>query len=608
MQYSEEQYSDHIKLSTWKKLLPFVFEYKKEFYTLVISMSLLAVCDVLLGLASRFAIDNFVVPNTTEGLGALVVAYILLIILATFSGFTFIKSAGRLDYHISYSMRKEGFKRLQGMPFSFYDKIPAGSLISRLTSDVSHLGEGFAWHTVDIIWAIAYIIASMMMLFIMDSRLSLIILMMLPPLAVISYYFQKQILKRQREVRKTNSRIISAFNEGIMGATTTKTLVREQKNEEEFEALTSHMRKSSISSARMSSIYLPIVIFVSSIAAAYVLSRGSGFVLKGSLTLGTLTAFFNFTLSMFEPIHSLASIFSEMQRMQAAAERVVALLETEPDIKDNYETIEAFGDIFNPKKENWPQIYGDVEFRNVSFKYKDGEQVLENFCLHVPQGKTVALVGPTGAGKSTIVNLLCRFYEPTSGSILIDGVDYKKRSQLWLQSSLGYVLQEPHLFSGTVKDNIRYSKKDASDEEVYNAARLVHADSFIERLENKYDTQVGESGNRLSTGEKQLISFARAIIHDPRIFVLDEATSSVDTETESAIKLAIEKTLIGRTSFIIAHRLSTIRNADIILVIDDGKIAEKGNHEELMEKQGMYYKLYTNQFQDEIVMKALRNN
>lgn len=608
MQYQEEQYTDKIRLSTWKKLLPFVFQYKKKFLFMAFSMAALAVCDVFFGLATRYAIDKFVVPKTTDGLVLAICIYVAVILLSVLFGFSFIKTAGQLDFYLAYSMRKEGFLKLQSLPFSFYDRMPAGFLISRMTSDIHHLGEGFAWGVVQIVWATAYLLASLIAMFIIDVRLTLIILITLPPLAVVSYYFQVKILRRQREVRKTNSRIISAFNEGIMGATTTKTLVREEKNSEEFEALSSHMHESSVASAKLSSIYLPLVIFVSSIAAAYVLSNGSSLVLSGTLSLGTLSAFFGFSMSIFEPIHSLAGIFSEMQRMQAAAERVVGLLETEPDIKDSEEVTKKYGDFFHPKKENWEPIKGEVEFKNVTFRYQGGEQVLTDFSLHVPAGQTIALVGPTGAGKSTIVNLLCRFYEPTEGEILIDGVNYKERSQLWLQSNLGYVLQDPHLFSGTIKDNIRYSKKDASDEEVIAAAKAVHAYEFINRFENGFDTQVGESGNRLSTGEKQLISFARAIIHDPRIFVLDEATSSVDTETEAAIQRAIESTLEGRTGFIIAHRLSTIRNADLILVIDDGRIAESGTHKELLKKRGQYYNLYTNQLQDEMARQILKKD
>ncbi|MDO5022486.1 MAG: ABC transporter ATP-binding protein [Eubacteriales bacterium] len=607
MQYQEENYSDKIQLSTWKKLLPFIFRYKKKFILMSLSMALLAVSDVLLGLATRYAIDNFVVPKTMVGFPFAIGLYFIIILFSVVFGYLFIRIAGELEFYLAYSMRKEGFARLQSLPFSFYDRMPAGFLISRMTSDVHNLSEGFAWGIVHIVWAFVALLSSLIAMFIIDIRLSLIILLILPPLAILSYFFQKKILHRQREVRKTNSRIISAFNEGVMGAMTTKTLVREYENTEEFKELSSHMRKSSISSAMLSSLYLPLVIFVGSIAAAYVLSSGSTLVLSGTLTLGTLTAFFNFSLSMFEPIHTLASTLTEMQRMQAAAERVVGLLETEPEIKDSAEIIEKYGDVFNPKKENWEPIKGEVEFKNVTFKYKGGEQVLTNFSLHIPAGKTIALVGPTGAGKSTIVNLLCRFYEPTDGQILIDGVDYRERSQLWLQSNLGYVLQDPHLFSGTISDNIRYSKKDASDEEVMAAAKTVRADEFINRLENGFDTEVGESGNRLSTGEKQLISFARAIIHDPRIFVLDEATSSVDTETEAAIQQAIENTLEGRTGFIIAHRLSTIRNADLILVIDDGKIAEAGTHKELLKKHGQYYDLYTNQLQDEMAKQILKS-
>ncbi|MDD2649194.1 MAG: ATP-binding cassette domain-containing protein, partial [Eubacteriales bacterium] len=266
-----------------------------------------------------------------------------------------------------------------------------------------------------------------------------------------------------------------------------------------------------------------------------------------------------------------------------------------------------FGDNFHPKRENWPKLVGDIDFKNVSFQYKDGEKVLDDFSLSVKAGQTIALVGETGSGKSTIVNLICRFYEPTSGEILIDGVNYKKRSQLWLQSNLGYVLQQPHLFSGTVRENIRYGRLEATDEEVEKAADMVNATPFIKKLDKGFDTDVGEGGGRLSTGEKQLISFARAILANPAIFVLDEATSSVDTETEQIIQHAIQTVLTGRTSFIIAHRLSTIRNADRILVISHGKVMEDGTHHQLIAKQGMYYNLYTNQFQDEKGAEILKN-
>ena len=278
---------------------------------------------------------------------------------------------------------------------------------------------------------------------------------------------------------------------------------------------------------------------------------------------------------------------------------------TEPEITDSAEVEAIFGDAFNPRRENWPKIYGQVEFKNVSFTYKGGQKVLDDFCLKVRAGEKIALVGETGSGKSTIVNLICRFYEPTEGAILIDGVDYRERSQLWLHSNLGYVLQAPHLFSGTIRDNIRYGMLEATDEQVEEAAKTVDAHTFIERLDKSYDTEVGEGGGRLSTGEKQLISFARAIIAKPALFVLDEATSSIDTETERKIQYAIDKLLHGRTSFIIAHRLSTIRNADRILVIKQGKVSEEGSHRQLMARHGHYYDLYTNQFKAEAENKLL---
>ena len=306
-----------------------------------------------------------------------------------------------------------------------------------------------------------------------------------------------------------------------------------------------------------------------------------------------------YAMQIFEPISNIARRFAEMQQAQAAAERVITLLETEPEIADTPEVIEEYGDSFHPKKENWPKIHGDIEFDHVTFRYTGGEKVLDDFSLQIKAGQNIAIVGETGSGKSTIVNLICRFYEPTEGEIKIDGVDYRKRSQLWLQSNLGYVLQTPHLFSGTVRDNIRYGRLEATDEEVETAARLVNAEEFILALENGYDTDVGEGGNRLSTGQKQLISFARAMIANPAIFILDEATSSVDTETEQKIQAAIQTALSGRTSFIIAHRLSTIRSADRILVLQDGKIIQSGTHRELLGCQGYYRDLYTNQFRDE---------
>ena len=477
--------------------------------------------------------------------------------------------------------------------------MPVGYLMSRMTNDTQRLADTIGWSLLDLCWGAVFLVACSVQMFLLNWKLALVVMLVLPPLAVISWKFQKGILEAYRQVRKRNSQITAGFNEGINGAKTTKTLVREEMNIEEFSEVAHGMRKSSVRAATLSALFLPIVVSLGSLATAYALWRGGYDVLGGVMTLGTIQVFINYTVSFFQPVRDIARIFAELQSSQAAAERVITLLETEPDIVDSPEVEAVYGDNFHPKKENWPKLIGDIEFRDVTFRYKDGEKVLEHFNLSVKHGQTIALVGETGSGKSTIVNLICRFYEPTEGEIFIDGEDYRKRSQLWLQSNLGYVLQSPHLFSGTVAENIRYGKPDATDEEVRRAARMVGAEDFILKMAEGYEANVGEGGNRLSTGQKQLISFARAILCNPAIFVLDEATSSVDTETEQLIQTAIQTVLEGRTSFIIAHRLSTIRSADRILVIQQGKVIEDGTHRQLIAKQGYYYQLYTNQFQDE---------
>jgi ATP-binding cassette, subfamily B, bacterial len=381
-------------------------------------------------------------------------------------------------------------------------------------------------------------------------------------------------------------------------------LVIEKKNEKHFNETTEEMRGSSIHAVMINAVYVPIVAFLTSLAVAFVLTKGGNSVILGNISIGELTIFFNYALVIADPVQQFAKTLSRLISTQVNIERCSYLLEIKPLIEDSPEVIEKYGTAFDPKKENWEPIEGRVTFEDVTFKYPDGnENVLENFNLEVPVGTTVAIVGETGAGKSTLVNLACRFFEPTSGRILIDGVDYRERSQLWLHSNIGYVLQTPHLFSGTVKENIRYGRLDATDEEIIAAAKLVSAHDSIMRMENGYDTDVGEGGDQLSTGEKQLISFARAVLADPKIFVLDEATASIDTRTEQLIQNAISKLLGTRTSFLIAHRLSTIRQADIILVVKNGKIIERGTHDELMKNGGYYADLYNKQFSEENTKK-----
>lgn len=594
-----EQINEKMNLSIWKDFYEYLKPYKKEFLKLIGLMVMLGTMDSTFPLLSKYAVDNFVNTKSLSGIGYFAIIYFLAILALCIIIYLFIAQAGKLETKMAYDIRKIGFTKLQELPLSYYDDKAVGWLMARMTSDITRLSETISWGLVDFSWGLTMMTGVTIYMLILNYKLALITLSVIPPLAIISVYFQKRILKAQRKVRKINSQITGAYNEDIQGAKTTKTLVREDLNLEEFSELTTSLRDSSIKATILSSIYLPIVLAFGSIGTALAITFGGKFVMLDIISYGTLVAFLSYAAQFFEPVRQMAVIFAEVQSAQASAERVFSLLKEEPAIKDRDDVIAVYGSIFEPKKETWPEINGKVEFKNVDFSYKDGEVVLEGFNLKVNPGETIALVGETGSGKSTIVNLFCRFYEPTNGEILIDGINYKDMPQNWIHENLGYVLQSPHLFSGTIKDNIRYGKLDATDEEIIDASKLVDAHDFIINTEKGYDTEVGEGGNLLSTGQKQLISFARAIVRNPRLFVLDEATSSIDTETEKTIQDAIQKVLKGRTSFVIAHRLSTIRNADRILVVRDGKITEAGSHKELIKLKGYYYNLYTNQFIDE---------
>ncbi len=600
MQFNPEQdYTKHLDAGLWRRVLGYVKPFHPHLIGVITLMLVCAAMDVVFPLLTKEAIDVFIAGSTTEGLGWFVARYAIAVVVQTASIAGFIFLCARVEAGVCHRIRKLGFQRLQELSFSYYDKTPIGYILSRMTSDTQRLGDTIGWSLIDLVWGTGFTLFSVIVMLTINVKLSLALLVVLPVIALLAVYFQKRILKSYREVRKTNSRTTGAFNEGIAGAKTTKTLVREEANTEEFVALTQTMRTCSVRAAVLSALFMPLVMSLGSVAAAYALWRGGYEVFAGVASFGTLTLFMNYSVQIFEPITNIARVFADLQSSQAAAERVVSLLETKPEVVDRGDVEAAFGDNFHPIQENWPPLAGDITFENVSFQYGGGEKVLDDFSLTVKAGQTIALVGETGSGKSTIVNLICRFYEPTDGRILIDGVDYRERSQLWLQSHLGYVLQQPHLFSGTIRENIRYGRLSATDAEVEQAARMVDAEGFILKFDKGYDTDVGEGGGRLSTGQKQLISFARALIADPAIFVLDEATSSVDTETEQRIQKAIATALKGRTSFIIAHRLSTIRGADRILVIQDGRVKEQGNHRELIARRGYYYNLYVNQFREE---------
>lgn len=599
--YMEEKntMNEKLDLNIWKDFFKILKPYKLEFIKLALIMILVGTMDTIFPLLSKFAIDNFVEKRTYDGLATFGLVYLLAALLLAVSIYLFISKAGKLETYMAYDIRKLGFEKLQSLPLSYYDDKAIGWLMSRMTSDIQRLSETISWSLVDLSWGFTMMTGVTIVIFILNYKLALIVLSVVPFVAITSAYFQKRILKAQRLVRKHNSKITAAFNEDIQGAKTTKTLVREDINLKEFSHLTSDMRNSAIRATVLSALYLPIILTLGSVGTALAVNFGGSFVIREIITYGSLVAFISYTTQLFEPIRQMAVIFAEFQAAQASAERVFSLLNEVPEIMDRPEVVEKYGDIFNPKRDKCPQIIGKINFDKVSFSYKDGEPILKDFNLKVKAGETIALVGETGAGKSTIVNLFCRFYEPSRGQILIDGINYKDMPQNWIHENLGYVLQSPHLFSGTINDNIRYGDLGATDEDIIRACKLVNAHEFIMSMDKGYNTEVGEGGGLLSTGQKQLISFARAIVRNPRLFVLDEATSSIDTETERIIQDAIQNVLKGRTSFVIAHRLSTIKNADKILVIQEGRITESGNHEDLIKRQGYYYNLYKNQFIEE---------
>ena len=605
--FQEQDYTKRFDLSLWRKLIKVAKPYHKNLIAVVLFMAVSAIIDVIMPNMNAYAIDVFIANHSTAGLVGFVVAYALLTAVQVATIFGFLRQCGIVETGTCYLIRKLGFQKLQELPFSYYDRMPVGYLMSRLTNDTQRLADTIGWSLVDLCWGAVYLVACAVRMLTINWRLGLIVMLVLPPLAVISWKFQKAILAAYRQVRKNNSQITAGFNEGINGAKTTKTLVREELNIQEFETVSASMRSASIRAATLSNLFLPIVVSLGSLATAYALWQGGNSVIGGThvfgvaMTVGTLTMFINYTVSFFQPVRDIARIFAELQSAQAAAERVISLLETEPDIVDSPEVVAQYGDNFHPKTENWPKLIGDIAFEDVTFRYKEGEKVLEHFNLHIQHGQTIALVGETGSGKSTIVNLLCRFYDLRSGSITLtdeSGVkhDITDVTLHSLRSQMGIMLQDSFIFSGTILDNIRYGRLDATDDEVRQAAAVVRADDFIREMPQGYKTTVNERGGSLSQGQKQLIAFARTLLSDPRILILDEATSSIDTKTEKLLQDGIQALLKGRTSFIIAHRLSTIKNADRIFVIDHGKIFEQGTHDELMAKQGAYYQLYQAQF------------
>ena len=603
--WAEEEFAGHLNLRLWVSIFRRARPYWKYFFGVWAQAIGNGLVEAAFGLAIwqmlHFAMGGQPTQAILWGGG-----YLGLVSVQSLSTVVFILLAGKCSTGVAHDIRRDSFAKLQTLEFAFFDHRPVGWLMARLTSDCQRLAGLLSWSLPDLIWGPTMMICVAGAMLWMDWRLTLVVFAVIPPLVVVSVIFQRLILHTSRQVRKINSQLTAGYNESIMGARTTKTLVREQANLAEFEQLSGEMYGVSIRNALRSTIYMPIVQAISSIGVGLALWYGGGRTLAepAGLSLPTLLAFIYYVERFFGPIHETARVFNDLLSAQAAAERVDGLLTTAPAIKDSPAVAAAIAaNAGQPTApgiaiDGGPNALDHIEFRGVNFAYVENQPVLKDFNLTVTAGQTIALVGPTGGGKTTIISLLCRFYEPTAGAgkVLLNGVDYRDRSLLWLQSNLGIVLQTPHLFNGTVRENIRYGRLAASDDEVVAAARLVNAHEFIVAMDKGYDSEVGPGGNKLSVGQRQLISFARAVLADPQIFVMDEATSSVDTETEKAIQAGLAAVLRGRISFIVAHRLSTIRSANLIVVIDGGQIIERGTHHELIRLRGRYYQLYTNQF------------
>ncbi len=602
---NEENKQVRLPLFGIPRILPFIKKYRARIILMILMGCAVSFIDVLYPLFNRYALDHFVAGKTVAGIGWFIALYLGLLAVQVLMNFKSAYDCGKTEVMVNRDLRNAAFNHLQTLSFSYFNQNNVGYIHARVMSDTGKIGELISWRMMDFIWCASYLIFVIVVMFFVNVNLTLLILILVPVAAVLMMIFQRYLVRLNRRVRELNSKITGNFNEGITGARSIKVLAIEEKIRKDFEKDTSRMRRVSVQAMHYHALLISTVTMMSSLALAIVLWKGGIMTADGVIMIGTLSVFMSYALEMMEPIQVIVDTISALITIQVNIERLTRLLAEESDVSDSKEVIEKYGDTFEPKRENWEELVGDIEFRDVSFRYPDGdEMVLEHFDLKVEKGTNVAIVGETGAGKSTLVNLVCRFFEPTEGKILIDGRDARERSQLWLHSNIGYVLQTPHLFSGTVRENLKYGKPDATDEEIINALRIVSADGLLDKLDKGLDSEVGEGGDMLSTGEKQLLSFARAILTDPKILVLDEATSSIDTFTEKAIQNAISTVIKGRTSFVIAHRLSTIVNADVILVVKDGKIIGKGTHRELMKERGYYYDLYTRQY-EELAWKQL---
>ncbi len=586
--FEEEEFTTRFNGRTMLRILAQARPHWPWVVGFLLAITLVAGSDSFLTFLSKQIIDEGILAGDTALITRIVFLYGGIIVLQAIGVFIFIYLAGMLGERVRYDLRKKMFDHLQDLSFSYFDRTPVGWIMARVTSDSDRIAELVTWGLLDVTWATMSITTAVFFMVLINWKLTLIILTIIPVLVIVAAQFKKRILVEYRRVRKINSKITSAYNENINGVRVVKALCREEENLREFGELTGEMYGASYRAAWLSALFLPVVQFISAVAVGCVVWYGGLAALAGGMTVGGIQAFVSYVTFMLWPIQEVARVYAEMQQSIASAERVFSLIDAVPEVSDAPGAVDP------------GTIRGDIEFDGVDFWYEPDKPVLTGFDLKVRRGETLALVGPTGGGKTTIVNLICRFYEPKRGTICIGGRDYRGLSLDAIQSRIGVVLQTPHLFSGTIRENIRYGQLDASDEEIEDAARMAGAHDFIRTLDKGYDEEVGEGGDLLSVGQKQLISLARAILAQPEIFIMDEATSSVDTLTEDLIQRGMEALMADRTGFIIAHRLSTIKRADRILVIEQGRIAEMGTHAELLCKRGHYYRLYTRQFRQEL--------
>jgi ATP-binding cassette subfamily B protein len=586
--FEEEEYTSQVNTDTLIRILGAVKMHWRWVVGFLLSVAAVSIMESIFTYLGKIIVDEAIVPGNREVLAQTLALYGAISVFFAAMVFTFIFLAGVLGQKVRYDLRKRVFDHLQRLSFSFFDRTPVGWIMSRVTSDTERMADLVTWGLLDVTWAVMNIITALFFMATINWQLALIVLLLIPVLVKVAIWFKARILAEFREVRKLNSKVTASYNENITGVRVVKALHRERENLKEFNDLSSNMYRRAFRAAWLSALFLPAVQVISAVAIGSVIGFGGLQVEAGAMTIGGIQAFIAYITFMLWPVQDLARVYADMQQAVASAERFFSLLDTQPDI------------VNKPNALNVESIRGDIEFEDVTFYYQPEKPVLTNFNLKVRRGETIALVGPTGGGKSTTVNLICRFYEPKSGVIRIGGRDYTDYTLEAIQSRIGVVLQTPHLFSGTIRENIRYGRLGATDAEIVEAAVLAGAHEFISTLEKGYDEEVGEGGVLLSVGQKQLISLARAILSRPEIFIMDEATSSVDTLTEALIQRGMEALMKNSTSFIIAHRLSTIRRADRILVIENGGISEMGSHAELMRLKGHYYNLYTKQFRSEL--------